>query len=259
MKVTVLGCGSSFGMPGVNYGWGSCDPKNPKNRRTRPSILVEDGETRILIDTSPDLRQQLLSNDIRTLTALFYTHYHADHLHGIDDLRAINQNMNADLPVYCDKDTLKVIEKRFGYVLEPIAEGANFYYKPTLDPQIVENKKSFRVDNLTVFPYFQDHGYCDTVGFKFDNRFAYSTDVVALTDQDLEALKGVGVWIIGVLTDQPHETHADVEKALTWIEAVKPGRAYLTHLGPALDYDKLNARLPTNVEPAYDNLVIHVS
>ena len=109
-----------------------------------------------------------------------------------------------------------------------------------------------------MFPYFQDHGYCDTVGFKFDNRFAYSTDVVALTNEDLEALKGVGVWIIGVLTDQPHETHADVEKALAWIDIVKPGRAYLTHLGPALDYDKLNARLPNNVEPAYDNLVVEV-
>ncbi len=256
MRVTILGCGSSFGMPGVNYGWGDCDPDNPKNRRTRPSILVEKGETRLLIDTSPDLRQQLLSNNISTLSALLYTHYHADHLHGIDDLRAINQNMNADLPLFCDAETLRVIEKRFGYVLEPLAEGANFYYKPTLTPQIIENHKIFSVGDFEIYPYFQDHGYCDTVGMKFNDQFAYSTDVVALTDEDLENLKGVGVWVIGVLTNQPHDTHAHVAKALEWIDIVQPERAYLTHLGPALDYDRLSKELPDGVEPACDNLII---
>jgi len=258
MRVTILGCGSSFGMPGVNYGWGECDPNNPKNRRTRPSILVEENESKILIDTSPDLRQQLLTNDVRDLTALLYTHYHADHLHGIDDLRAINQNMNAELPVYCDPETLNVIEQRFAYVLEPLAEGASFYYKPTLVPTIIENKQSFQIGSLDIFPYFQDHGYCETVGFKFNNSFAYSTDVVDLTDDDLTALKGVGVWVIGVLTNQPHETHAHVNKALEWIDVVKPEKAYLTHLGPALDYDQLNNELPRSVEPAYDNLVIEL-
>ena len=245
-------------MPGVNYGWGECAPGNPKNRRTRPSIMVEHNSTRLLIDTSPDLRQQLLANNVKTLTALLYTHYHADHLHGIDDLRAINQNMNAELPVYCDPETLSVIEKRFGYVLEPLAEGANFYYKPTLKPHVIENKKNFNIGEFDVYPYFQDHGYCETVGFKFNNSFAYSTDVVDLTKDDLMALKGVGVWVIGVLTNRPHETHAHVEKALHWIDIVKPARAYLTHLGPALDYDRLNCELPEGVEPAYDNLVIDI-
>jgi phosphoribosyl 1,2-cyclic phosphate phosphodiesterase len=256
MRAVILGCGGSSGTPSVDRGWERCDPANPRNRRLRPSILVEEGGSRVLVDTSPDLRQQLLAAGVSRLDGVLYTHYHADHLHGIDDLRPVNRAINRSLDVYGDEATLAAIRERFGYVFEPLAPGADVYYKPTLIPHAVRPGDRFQVGAVPVGVFDQDHGYCRTLGFRF-GPIAYSTDVVRLDDDAFAALDGVEVWIIGALmAGKAHPTHAHVELALEWVARVKPRRAVLTHLGGGLDYEDLVRRLPARVEPAYDGMVI---
>ena len=257
MRVTILGCGGSSGTPSVDWGWGRCDPLNPRNRRTRPSILVEEGATRLLVDTSPDLREQLLRHHVRELDAVLYTHAHADHLHGIDDLRPINRAMNAPLPAYANRETLRLISDRFGYVFEPLAEDAKMYYKPVLIPNCVMDGNEFSVGDIQIQPFEQDHGFCDSLGFRF-GPIAYTSDAVALSGEAFDLLQEIDVWIIGTLTDSPHPTHADVDKALRWIKRVGAERGVLTHLSGRLDYTELSNRLPINVEPAYDGMVIDI-
>jgi phosphoribosyl 1,2-cyclic phosphate phosphodiesterase len=258
MRVTILGSGGSSGTPAVDWGWGRCDPDNIKNRRTRPSILVENSTTRILVDSTPDLREQLLATRVREVDAVLYTHAHADHLHGIDDLRAINRTRNAPLDAYADAKTLEVIRTRFAYVLEPLDEGARFYYKPTLTPHEIADGDRFSIGGIAITAFAQDHGFSATLGFRF-GRVAYTTDVVELSEGAFEILKGVRLWIIGTLVDHPHPTHCDVDKALAWIDRIAPRRAVLTHLGGDLDYATLAARLPAGVEPAYDGMRMEVS
>lgn len=258
MRVTVLGCGSSAGTPSVEAGWGQCDPENPKNRRSRPSILVEGGGKTVLVDTSPDLRQQLLDFEVQHLDAVIYTHAHSDHLHGIDDLRGVNRRMNAAIPVFADAETLKAIGQRFPYVFEPLAEGATVYYKSTLEPQIaIAHGETVLAGGFSVTAIEQDHGYVDTLGFRIDD-FAYSTDLITMPEDGFDLLDGVKVWMLGTFSDKPHPTHLDVGRALEWIERVQPERAYLTHLGFGLDYAALQAQLPDNVFVAYDGLVIDI-
>jgi phosphoribosyl 1,2-cyclic phosphate phosphodiesterase len=255
MKVTILGCGSATGTPAVGRGWGYLDSKNPKNSRLRSSILVENVDTCILVDTSPDLRQQLLNADVERLDAVLYTHYHADHLHGIDDLRQINRSMNAAIDMYADADTMDNIKQRFGYVLEPIAAHARSYFKPTLNPHTLNNRDRLTIGDVDIDVFVQDHGYCKTLGFRF-GPIAYSTDVVEMPENAFEILSGVDTWIIGALIDQPHPTHAHVDKALKWMERVGPRRGILTHMGFSLDYEVLKNRLPDYVEPAFDGMII---
>ncbi len=255
MKVTILGSGGSSGTPAIDWGWSQCDPDNPRNRRLRPSILVENGDTRLLVDTSPDLREQLLRAEVNRLDAVLFTHYHADHLHGIDDLRPVNRVLNAPLDIYADAETLGIIRERFGYVLEPLADGATVYYKPTLTPHEITGGSRFRVGSVEVRAVAQDHGYCGSLGFRF-GPVAYSTDLVDMGDEEFAALNGIDLWIIGTLVDRPHPTHLHVNKALAWIDRVKPRRAVLTHLSGRFDYATLQARLPAGVEPAYDGMVL---
>lgn len=257
MKVVVLGSGASSGTPAIDWGWGDCDPGNPKNRRTRPSILVEDGATRILVDTPPDMREQLLTAGITTVDAVLYTHSHADHLHGIDDLRAINRANNAPLDVYAEGGALETIRQRFPYVFSPLEAGARFFYKPTLRPHRIEDGESFRVGHITVTAFEQSHGFSTTLGFRFGD-FAYTTDVVELPERAFELLAGVRVWIIGTLTDRPHSTHCHVDKALEWFKRIGPEQGFLTHLGNDLDHDTLAQSLPDGVEPAYDGMVLEL-
>lgn len=258
MRVTVLGCGSSSGTPSIEAGWGACDPQDPKNRRMRPSLLLENGGKTVLIDTSPDLRQQLLDADVQHLDAVLYTHAHSDHLHGIDDLRGINRRMNAAIPVFADAPTMTAINQRFPYVFEPLAEGATVYYKSSLGPQhVVSHGETFQAGGFTVTAIEQDHGYLNTLGFRIGD-FAYSTDLITMHDDGFELLDGIKVWMLGTFSDKPHPTHLDVGRALEWIDRVKPERAYLTHLGFGLDYAALQAQLPANVFVAYDGLVIDV-
>ncbi len=240
MRVTILGCGPSGGVPGIGDYWGKCDAQNPKNRRTRPSILLENDALSLLVDSSPDVREQLLKAKVTRLDAVFYTHGHADHLHGIDDLRSINRLQNAPLDIYLNQETLDHISQRFGYVLEPLAEGADVFYKPVLVPHLVEYGQVFNLAGLEILPIKQDHGFCETIGYRIGD-FAYSTDVVDMDEDSFDLLKGVKVWVIGTLVDQPHMTHADVDKAVRWVEKIAPERAFLTHLGTSLDYSALSA------------------
>lgn len=252
MKVTILGSGAAGGVPSISRGWGACDPANPRNRRRRPSILVEEGDTRLLVDTSPDCREQLLDAGVQRLSGVLYTHDHADHLHGIDDLREVNRAMAAPLPIYGAPEVIASIRARFPYVLGSVEEGQSIY-KPMLDPH--EILGPFQVAGLTVTPLEQDHGFCRTLGFRMGD-FAYSTDVVDMPPASFDTLAGVRVWVVGCLTTQPHPTHAHLDKVLDWIARIRPERAYLTHMTPSLDYDQLCARLPAGVVPAHDGLTI---
>lgn len=258
MRVKVLGCGPSGGVPGISYGWGRCNPDNPRNKRLRPSIMLESGTTRVLVDTAPDLRQQLLNAEVTSLDAVLYTHAHADHLHGIDDLRSVNRVMNRPLDCFSDTATLSMIRQRFAYAFAPLPEASAFYFKPTLIPHEVEPGKMFQINGLSVLPMAQNHGYGNTLGFLFDDRIAYSTDLVEMPEENFERLRDVDLWIIGVLTDEPAPTHLHVDKALQWVERVQPKKAVLTHLGSSLDYDELCHRLPGHVRPAYDGLELTV-
>lgn len=257
MRVTILGCGSSAGTPSVANGWGAVDPNEPKNRRLRPSIMVEEGETRILIDASPDLRAQLLASQINRLDAVLFTHAHADHCHGIDDLRPVNEAMNAELPAYADEVTWASIEQRFGYVLGPLRPNAKYYYKPCLTAHTIAAGQTFQIGDLAIQAFDQDHGWMRTLGFRF-GKFAYSTDLVRLPDDSFEILQGVETWVVGTLGSNEHPTHAHVDKALGWIERVGPKRAYLTHMSNRLDYRSLCQTLPTHVRPAYDGMVLEI-
>ena len=258
MRLTILGCGSSSGTPSLDGGWGKCDPGDARNRRLRPAVLVENGDSRLLVDTPPDLRQQLIDADVAALDAVLFTHFHADHLHGIDDLRPVNRLMKAPLDAYADTETLRIIGERFGYVFTPLPPETDYYFKPVLVPHLIRPGETFHVGAIPVTPFEQDHGVCRTMGFRFGS-IAYSTDVVRLDANALAALGGVAVWIIGTLGDRPHPTHAHVDLALEWIEMVKPGRAILTGLGGGLDYGNLKRRLPAGVEPAYDGMAIEAA
>jgi phosphoribosyl 1,2-cyclic phosphate phosphodiesterase len=256
VKVTILGCGPSAGVPMIGGIWGACDPANPKNRRSRPSVLVEAASMTILIDTSPDLREQLLRAGARRIDAVLYTHDHADHVHGIDDLRTIYRLMDRrQIPAYADAATMASIVRRFGYVFEGHGDGEALY-RPILVPRTIDGP--FAVGPVGVVPFVQDHGICASLGFRI-GRFAYSTDVVRLDDAAFAALAGVEVWIVDCLrAGDEHPTHANLETTLGWIERVKPRRAIFTHMNHAADYDKLAALCPAGVEPGYDGMVLEI-
>jgi len=254
VKIRILGCGGSGGVPLIGDKWGNCDPGEPKNRRRRVSILVEEGATTLLIDTSPDLREQLLDAGTNRLDAVLFTHAHADHLHGIDDLRSVNRLMRAPIPVYANTDTLEKIGQRFGYVFAPLESGDSFY-KPTLVPHVIDG--AFEIAWIRIVPFEQDHGFSTTLGFRICGM-AYSTDVVDLDETAFAVLKGVKLWIVDCLRYEPHPTHSHLAKTLSWVARVKPRRAVLTHMDIPLDYATLRRNLPAGVEPGYDGLMIEL-
>ncbi len=254
MRVTVLGCGASTGVPAIGPDWGRCDPGDPRNRRRRASVLVEIGAVAILIDTSPDLREQLLDADVARLDAVLLTHAHADHLHGIDDLRSVNRLMQSAIPLYADAQTLAEVARRFGYVLKPVEEPGR-YYKPTLVPHEIVGP--FELHGIPIIPFTQDHGFSTTLGIRIGGM-AYSTDVAELDDNAFAAIAGVELWIVDCLRREPHPTHSHLAKTLSWIARVGPRRAVLTHMDQSLDYREVSAELPQGVEPGQDGLVIEL-
>jgi phosphoribosyl 1,2-cyclic phosphate phosphodiesterase len=256
MRVTMLGSGPSWGVPRLDGDWGACDPTNAKNRRRRVSILVEEGGASVLVDTSPDLREQMLDARIKRIDAVLFTHSHADHTHGIDDLRSVNRMMGKPLPIYADPLTMKELRERFRYIFTPIDPTAtNMYYKPAVEPHEIAGP--FTVAGIPVVPFIQDHGFTKSLGFRF-GRFAYSTDAFALDEAAFAALAGIEVWIVDCIRRTPHPTHSHVAQTLDWIARVKPRRAIFTHMDQSLDYASLQRELPAGVEPGYDGLVIEV-
>ncbi len=257
MKVTILGCGGSGGVPlaGAEPGgvWGVCDPKNPRNRRLRVSILVETHGKKILIDCSPDLREQLIANRVTSLDAVLITHPHADHCHGLDELRALSHAQQHPIPAYLEHRTHKTLTERFDYI---------FTSSHTLDrlyPALMEDHAigygPFEMVGIDAVAFRQDHGNMDSTGFKI-GPIAYSTDVKALDEAAFAALEGTELWIVDCLRYDPHPTHSHFDQTLEWIARVKPKRAILTHMNQAVDYETIRAQCPAGVEPGYDGMVI---
>ncbi len=258
MKVTILGCGGSGGVPladGTPGGnWGACDPANPRNRRRRVSILVESGETTILVDASPDLRAQLLDAQVRNLDAVLFTHAHADHCHGLDELRGMMRTQGEPIDVYMDAQTHQTLTMRFAYAFTSSHDPESLY-GPVFRDRILDGPVD--IGAVCAVPFTQGHGPETTLGFRF-GPVAYSTDAVTLNEAAFEALQGVDVWIVDCLRDAPHPTHSHLAQTLDWIARVKPARAILTHMNHQIDYEDLAARCPAGVEPAYDGMVIEV-
>lgn len=254
MRVTVLGCGTSAGVPQIGCGCPVCTSADPRNRRRRCSILVEAAGLRILVDTGPDLREQCLSAGIGAIDALFYTHAHADHVHGIDDLRQINNVIMAPIPTYAHQTVFDRIRERFPYVFLGGRAGFGFW-RPEIAPHAIDGP--FRVDDLEVTAFRQGHGRGESWGFRI-GRFAYSTDTDAVADEVLDGLCGVDVWLVDALRERPHPSHAHLDLTLSWIDRVRPRQAFLTHMNHEVDYEDWARRLPAGVLPAHDGLVIEV-
>jgi phosphoribosyl 1,2-cyclic phosphate phosphodiesterase len=258
LKLTILGCGTSGGVPRVGNHWGACDPANPKNRRRRCSLLAEragvGGATAALVDTSPDLRQQLLDAGVGWLDGVLYTHDHADHTHGIDDLRQVAFNGKRRVNVYYDELTGQQLRERFHYCFASRSE-----YPAILDGHVIRAGERVSIAGaggaIEALPFRQIHGQGETLGFRFGG-IAYSPDVSDLPDESLSALVGLDVWILDALRYTPHPSHLTVEQALGYIARVKPKRAVLTHMHVDLDYETLRRELPEGVEPAYDGMVL---
>ena len=262
LQATILGCGSSAGVPrlggpGGAGDWGACDPANPKNRRRRCSLLVRGGQTAVLVDTSPDLREQLLDARVNHLDAVLMTHPHADQTNGIDDLRPLTFIMRKRIQMYADAAALDHLRRQFSYCFE---EAPGTGYPAIITSHVIpEPFRPFEIDGaggpLPVRAFWQEHGPVRSLGFRFGG-LAYSSDVNDLDDAAFAALEGVRVWILDALRFKPHPTHANVDTALAWIARVKPERAILTNFNIDVDYAALAAQLPDGVEPAYDGMVI---
>jgi phosphoribosyl 1,2-cyclic phosphate phosphodiesterase len=268
LTATILGSGSSSGVPRLGGpdgagDWGACDPANPKNRRSRCSLLVrqtdDHGETAVLVDTSPDLREQFLAAKCGALDAIFITHDHADQTHGIDDVRAIAYAKRKRIDLFTDHAALRDLKKKFGYIFEtPPGSG----YPPIitaheLPEPFSETDIAGEGGRIPVLAFRQGHGNIHSLGFRF-GPIAYSSDVNTLDETAFAALAGVEIWIVDALRHDPHPTHANVATALEWIARVKPRRAVLTNLHIDLDYEALRHSLPEGVEPAYDGMTITV-
>ena len=258
LRFTILGCGSSGGVPRLGGHWGACDPHNPRNIRRRCSLLVErdgpDGTTTVLIDTSPDLRSQLLDTGTGRLDAVVYTHSHADHVHGIDDLRMIVYNMRTRVPIWADGDTQNALLSRFGYAfVQP--EGSP--YPPILDMKTIRGP--FEIDGpggpIHFRPFTVGHGSMDALGFRIAG-LAYLPDVIDIPAPAWEELRDLDIWIVDALRRTPHPTHAHLDLALEWIARARPKRAILTNMHIDLDHATVAAETPDHVTPAHDGLVL---
>lgn len=257
LRVTVLGCGGSAGVPLIGCDCAVCTSNNPKNRRTRVSVLVEAGGKSILIDTSPDLREQALRHGIRSVDAILYTHEHADHTHGIDDVRSFNYHRDDTIPAYGDCETMALLRQRFPYVFLPKPE--NIWYRPSLTPHaLAEPLQAFEAAGMPVLPMEQKHGRFRTIGYRIGD-FAYSTDCDFLPEETFAALKGVRVWLVDCLRHTPSYSHSYTERTLEWVERVKPELAVLTHMAHDLEYDNLLNSLPQGIIPACDGMILECS
>jgi len=257
LKITILGCGSSFGVPLFHNIWGKCDPNEPKNRRTRPSILVQKNGKNLLIDTSPDLKQQFLSNKIDNIDAVFYTHEHADHTHGINELRSINLIHDKIIPCYGDEQTMKKITNSFNYLFENTEKS---YYPAILSKKLFLSKE-IEIFGINIKLISQNHGDIDSIGFIFDDKVAYNLDVKYFYDQEeyFKKIRNIDHWIVGCLRIDSHISHASLAEVKEWLSIVRPKKAYLSHMTAHLDYkDTIKYLDNENYMPAYDGLILDI-
>nr|WP_294916781.1 MBL fold metallo-hydrolase [uncultured Neokomagataea sp.] len=274
MKITVLGCGGSAGVPmlggveGALTGlWGRCDPQNPRNRRTRSSIVIEgdepyypetmdgagDGGFRLLVDSGPDFRSQMLDHGLSRIDAVLFTHPHSDHTSGLDELRSINRVLKAALPLYARQDVLDELKQRFEYAFTPWTGPG--YFRPVFDEHLVHAGDTLSLPGLQAQLFEQRHGKITTVGMRLGD-FAYCTDVETLSEEALAVLAGVDTWLVDCFQYKEHPAHGWLERVLEWRERIGARRTVLTHMGPEMDYATLCRDLPQGVEPAYDGMVI---
>lgn len=260
LTFTLMGCGSSPGVPRPNGDWGNCDPKNPKNRRTRPSLLVErfgpEGVTRVVIDTGPDFRAQMIRSEAWTLDAVLYTHAHADHIHGIDDIRSYFIDRRSRIPVYAEAQTIERLYEGFRYIFET-PEGSSY-------PAIAKIQEIKAGDKITIDGkggpieaqcFHLTHGDLTILGYRFGN-FAYCTDTSAIPECTNQYLQNLDVLVIDALQYRAHPSHFSVDQAVAEIQHIAPKRAILTHMHVPLDYETLRQELPEMIEPGYDGFKI---
>ncbi|MGJ8528318.1 MBL fold metallo-hydrolase [Maritalea sp.] len=264
IEVTILGCGSSGGVPRVGGNWGDCDPKNPKNRRRRCSLLIRANrstteQTTVLIDTGCDIREQLLEAGVTGVDAVFYTHDHADHTHGIDDLRVLALNEQKRVEVYANKPTLDRLKTAFSYCFQA-PQGSS--YPPILNANEISDGQVITIDGdggpLDFHVFNQQHGNIVSLGFRVAN-LAYSCDVSDFPKSSHKHLKDLDVWIVDALRRTPHPSHLSFGETLSWIEKMQPKEAYLTNMHIDLDYETVQAETPDHIMPAFDGLTIKLS
>ncbi len=260
MKVTLLGTGGSAGVPMIGGAdgrgdWGVCDPGEPRNRRTRASILIDGGAGTLLVDTPPDMRGQLLACGVRQVDALLFTHAHADHIVGLDDVRILNRIVDRPLEAYATADTIAELEARFGYAFLPWQPPG--FFRPVMVPRAVAADATVDVAGVQVRLFDQDHGFTRTLGLRVGG-FGYSTDVVALDEAAFATLSGVDTWVVGCFQRTPHRTHAWLDRVLQWVLRLAPRRAVLTHMGADMDWAWLAANLPPGVEAGFDGQVLEI-
>jgi phosphoribosyl 1,2-cyclic phosphate phosphodiesterase len=263
-RFTILGCGSSPGVPRINGDWGACDPDNPKNQRTRAAFMVQQfapdgGVTTVVIDTGPDLRAQLIAAKVTHIDAVLYTHAHADHLHGIDDLRGYFISSRERIPIYADPTTMQRIHDGFPYCLET-PPGSN--YPPIVMPHTIDDLSadiSIKGAGGTIQfkPHMQQHGDTHSLGFRIDT-VGYCTDVSEFPPETVAKLGGLDILIIDTLQYRYHPSHLSLEQSLAWIEKLAPKRAILTHMHTPLDYDTVMRETPAHIEPAYDQMQFEI-
>jgi phosphoribosyl 1,2-cyclic phosphate phosphodiesterase len=254
VKLRILGCGTSTGVPKIGNHWGQCDPDEPRNRRLRSSILVESAGQRLLVDCGPDLRQQLLDAGVGELDAVIVTHDHGDHVHGIDELRPVSQATERPVPLYGRPDTLASLERRFGYAFDQ-----SDFYRPIVEPREIEGEWAF--GDATIRVVDQPHGTTSSLGVRFDENESsavYAIDFSGLTQEMAQLYNSADIWIADCLTRSPHPTHAHLDGVLGWARELRVGQLYLTHMGNGLDYRTLVAELPDWAAPAYDGLELEL-
>ncbi len=253
-----MGTGTSVGIPSLGaLGWGKCDPLNPKNRRQRCSVLIQDNETNILIDAGPDIRNQLLENNINKIDALLITHDHSDHISGLDELRPFYFTNRMKLNLYTHKTTAKLIKKRFNYLFEKQSNSQS-YFQPPLFINEIEYYDFVKINNFSIKSIKQYHGVSNTLGFIINDKFAYCTDVVKFPEKSFKKLYNLDLLIISALRETPHLAHAHFDLTFEWIKKLKPKQSYLTHFSPDSDHDYVSSICPDSVEPAYDGLIINL-
>jgi len=256
MKITVLGCGSSMGTPAAGGFWGKCDPDEPKNMRTRASILVQSATTNLIVDPTVDLRTHLNRLNLKKIDGVIISHSHSDHVNGLDDLRAISYHANKPLDLYSNNETIDEIDRRWSYVFQPSGKGIGVYTE-FMKKNPIENFGSFRVGDIEVQSFEQDHTTCTSLGFRF-GKFAYSVDVAMLSQRSLKVLEGIETWIVDGASYHRETplTHANLKSVIAWTERLKPKMTYLTVLSTHMDYKTLCDELPPHIRPAHDGMVI---